>query len=57
VKITVVDVYGKIVAVQNSADRFSHSFYFADMKTGVYYISVQSYGQREIKQVVVIEGY
>ncbi|MCX8211803.1 MAG: PKD domain-containing protein, partial [Lewinella sp.] len=57
VKITVVDVYGKIIAVRNSADRFSHSFYFADMKTGVYYVSVQSYGQRKIKQVVVIEGY
>jgi PKD repeat protein len=57
VKITVVDVYGKIIAVRNSADRFSHSFYFADMKTGVYYVIVQSYGQREIKQVVVIEGY
>ncbi|MFT6513336.1 MAG: hypothetical protein ACJAX1_001911, partial [Neolewinella sp.] len=57
VKITVVDVYGKIIAVRNSADRFSHSFYFADVKTGVYYVSVQSYGQREIKQVVVTEGY
>jgi hypothetical protein len=54
VKVTVFDLYGRAITEQSGRDNYSYLFSFNDLPTGTYFVSIQSYGQRQIRRIVVV---